>query len=37
MSSQMEVVLKIENKLQLYNVFNFSDDEDALYYILFII
>jgi hypothetical protein len=36
-ASQMEVVLKKENKLQLYNLFKFNNDEDALYYILFII
>ncbi|MFN8229295.1 MAG: DUF3822 family protein [Bacteroidia bacterium] len=36
-ASQMEVVLKTENKLQLYNLFKFNNDEDALYYVLFII
>lgn len=33
---QMEVGIKKDNKLQLYNLFNYSSTEDALYYILFL-
>ncbi|MFN7911176.1 MAG: DUF3822 family protein [Bacteroidota bacterium] len=34
---QMEVAIKKDNKLQLYNLFTYNSNEDALYYILFLV
>lgn len=34
---QMEVAIKKDNKLQLYNLFTYNSNEDALYFILFLV
>ncbi len=34
---QMEVAIKKDNKLHLYNLFTYNSNEDALYFILFLI